>query len=153
MTSSSSSTVNDSGHYRRERKGCCARGNWSGINIAVMVIGFILFWPLGLLILYWNIKGRNVKDLPRAIQQKWTAMVNGSWSPIKGDNGTTSENTVFDEYQQTQYDRIVEIKEEIKNRARSFTDFRSNAKRRADEAEFKDFMSSDRSKNDKENDK
>ena len=149
MTSSSSSTVNGSGHYRDSRKGCCARGNWSGINIAAMVIGFVLFWPLGLLILYWNIKGRKVKDLPRAIQQKWSAMVNGSWSPSKSDGSSNGENTVFDEYQQTQLDRITEIKEEVKNRARSFRDFRFNAKRREDEDEFKEFMSSDRSKDDK----
>ena len=143
------STINDSGQFRNTRKGCCTKGNWSGINIAAMVIGFIVFWPIGLLILYWNIKGRNVKDLPAAIQQKWSAMVNGSWSPSKGSDGMSSENTVFDEYQQTQYDRIVEIKEEIKNRARSFKDFRSDSKRRADDAEFKEFMSSDRSKDEK----
>ena len=149
MTSSSNPTINDSGQYRTSRKGCCTKGNWSGINIAAMVIGFVLFWPLGLLILYWNIKGRNVKDLPRAIQQKWSAMVSGSWSPSSNNDNSNGENTVFDEYQQTQYDRIVEIKEEIKNRARSFRDFRSNAKRREHEAEFEDFMSADRSKDEK----
>ena len=149
MTSSTNSTINDSGQYRNSRHGCCSKGNWSGINIVAMVIGFVIFWPLGLLILYWNIKGREVKDLPRAIQRKWSAMVSGSWSPSKNSEGTTGENTVFDEYQQTQYDRIVEIKEEIKNRARSFTDFRSDAKRREDKAEFEDFMSADRSKDEK----
>ena len=149
MTSSSNPTSNDSGQFSQGRVGCCAKGNWSGINIAAMVIGFVVFWPLGLLILYWNIKGRNVQDLPRAIQQKWNAMVNGRWSPNMASDGITGENTVFDEYQQTQYDRIVEIKEEIKNRARSFKDFRSNAKRREDEAEFEEFMSSDRSKDEK----
>ena len=111
-----------------------------------MVIGFVVFWPLGLLVLYWNIKGREIKDLPRAIQQKWSAMVSGSWSPSKNSDNSNGENTVFDEYQQTQYDRIVEIKEEIKNRASSFADFRSDAKRRKDEVEFQDFMSEDRSK-------
>ncbi len=149
MTSTSNSTINDSGQFRHARKGCCSKGNWSGINIAAMVIGFVIFWPLGLLILYWNIKGRNVKDLPRAVQQKWSAMVNGSWSPSKSNDSTNGENTVFDEFQQTQYDRIVEIKDEIKNRARSFRDFRSDAKRNEDEAEFQEFMSADRSKDEK----
>ena len=149
MTTSTNSTINDSGQYRRARKGCCTKGNWSGINIAAMVIGFVVFWPLGLLILYWNIKGREVKDLPRAIQQKWSAMVSGSWSPSKSEGSSNGENTVFDEYQQTQFDRITEIKDEIKNRARSFKDFRSDTKRREDEAEFKEFMSTDRSKDEK----
>ncbi len=145
MTSSSNATMNDSGHSRYSRRGCC-RGNWSGMNIAAMVIGFVLFWPVGLLILYWNIKGRELKDLPGAVQEKWSKLVNGS---NRKKMTLKDENSVFDEFQQTQYDRIAEIKEEIKNRARSFQEFRSDAKRRADEAEFKEFMSSDRSKDDK----
>ncbi len=149
MTSSSSSTVNDSRQYRHSRKGCCTGGNWSGMNIAAMVIGFVFFWPVGLFLLYWNISGRNVKDLPGAIQEKWTAMFNGSFCKPRGHKDSKGENSVFDEFQQTQYDRITEIKEEIKNRARNFSDFRSEAKRRADESEFKEFMSSDRSKEDK----
>ena len=152
MTSSSSSTVNDTGQYRHSRKGCCSRGNWSGINIAVMVIGFVIFWPVGLLLLYWNMTGRDVKDLPGAIQKKWSTMFSGSLSGKAGHDDSTGGNSVFEEFQQTQYDRIVEIKEEIINRARSFRDFRANAKRRADEDEFKEFMSSDRSKGDKTDD-
>ena len=148
MTSSNNSTINDSGQFRSSRKGCCNKGNWSGINIAVMVIGFVLFWPVGLLILYWNITGRNLKDLPGAVQDKWNSLFNGSWGSSKTEV-TKGENSLFDEFQQTQYDRITEIKEEIKNRARSFKEYRSDAKRRADEAEFKEFMSADRSRDEK----
>ena len=126
-------------------KGGCAKGNWSGFNIAAMVIGFVLFWPLGLVVLYWNITGRNIQDLPPAIQQKWNAVFSG----VKNHKDSEGENSVFDEFQQTQYDRISEIKEEIKSRASNFKIFKSDAKREADEVEFKDFMSSDRSQGDK----
>jgi hypothetical protein len=132
-------------HSRRSSGGCCSKGNWSGINIAAMVIGFVLFWPVGLVILYWNIKGRNLQDLPSAIQEKWNAMFSG----VKNHKDSEGENVMFDEYQQTQYDRVSELKEEIKNRARSFKIFRSDAQRKADDVEFKDFMSSDRSQDDK----
>ena len=97
-----------------------------------MVLGFVIFWPVGLLILYWIIKGRSVKDLPQGIRDAWSK-VTGS----KSDNG---DNVVFNEFQQTQYDRIREIKDEIKERSRRFADFRANAKRRADEEEFNRFM-------------
>ena len=112
------------------------KGNWSGMNIAAMVIAFVLFWPVGLVVLYWNIKGRDVRDLPAAVQAKWSSMV-GSKRNVENASG----NSVFNEFQQTQYDRISDIKEEIKNRARSFKEYRSDAKRREDEKEFKDFMS------------
>jgi len=55
---------------------------------------------------------------------------------------STNGNSVFDEFQQTQYDRIAEIKEEIKERARRFNEFRMDAKRRAEQEEFSQFMAS-----------
>lgn len=110
-------------------------GHWTGMNIAAMVVAFVFFWPLGLVILYWTLKGRNVKDLPAAIKEK-VAMLTGGW-------GThASSNVVFDEYQQTQYDRIREIKKEIKERSDRFNEFRADVKRRADQKEFDDFMAS-----------
>ena len=134
--SSSSSTSNNQ-YNNHMGRGCCMKGNWSGKNIAAMVIGFVLFWPVGLAILYWNIKGRDIRDLPDAIQQKWSSTFS-SKNRIEGGSG----NSVFNEFQQTQYDRIREIKEEIKNRASSFRNYKANAKRHEDEKEFKDFMSS-----------
>lgn len=136
----SSSTNTDSTHEASDSSECClgrhfkGRANWSPINIAGMVIGFVLFWPLGLFMLYWILSGRNVRDLPAAIQQKWAS---------KGRCGGRvmhSDNVVFNEYQQTQYDRISEIKEEIRKQAHRFHTFRADAKRRADEAEFNEFM-------------
>jgi hypothetical protein len=145
MSSSSSSTVSHFGRRSNHKsKGCCAKGNWSGINIAAMVIGFVLFWPVGLVVLYWNISGRDIRDLPSAVQEKWSA-----FKKENVNEGSHSGNSVFNEFQQTQYDRIHEIKEEIKSRTHSFSDFRSDAKRRKDEAEFDSFMSSDQTKKEK----
>ena len=109
------------------------------MNIAGMVLGFILFWPVGLVILFWILSGRNVQELPAAIKRKWTEMFGGSKSLVSSDVDD-SGNSVFNAFQQTQYDRISEIKEEIRDRARHFADYRADAKRRADEAEFNQFM-------------
>ena len=119
------------------------------MNLAAMVVGFVLFWPVGLFFLFWILSGRDVRDLPSAIQETWSGIFNGSLGRTRAHSGSKGENSVFDEFQQTQYDRITEIKEEIKDRSRRFRNFRSEAKRRADEAEFKEFMSSDRSKDEK----
>lgn len=96
----------------------------------------VIFWPVGLFILYWILKGRNVGDIPQGMKNKWSKMT--------GSNGMGrshgSDNVVFDDFQQTQYDRIREIKDEIKERSRRFSDFRERARRRADEEEFNRFM-------------
>lgn len=133
----STATMNNNGNHDKG-SGCCGFGasaNWSVTNIVAMVIGFVLFWPLGLFMLYWIFKGRDVTDLRRHLVEKWNR--------FKGKDATEAggaDNQVFNEYQQTQFDRIREIKDEIKERARRFAQFRSDAKRRADEEEFRRFM-------------
>ena len=137
MSSSSSSTHDPSDcrmWIQGNNRSHCA-GNWTGINIATMVVSFILFWPIGLFILYWIFKGRDVRDLPQAMRNQWAR-----YKGQNGAHGSHSDNVVFNEYQQTQYDRIIEIKEEIKSRTQRFKEYRANAKRRADEEEFNRFM-------------
>ena len=120
-----------------EGRGRAHRARWSGFNIAAMVLGFVVFWPIGLIVLGWILSGRHVQELPGAIRQLWSTVFDKS-----GDSADNSGNSVFHDYQQTQYDRIREIKEEIKSRSHRFSDFRSDTKRRADQEEFDRFMAS-----------
>jgi hypothetical protein len=110
-----------------------------------MVVGFVLFWPVGLCVLLWSISGRDVRELPEAISRQWSRIAGtwaGAWGGHNGDGARgPSDNTVFEEFQQAQRERIREIRDEIKDRARRFRDFRADAKRRADEEEFNRFMS------------
>ena len=79
--SSTSNTANTRSSYRLWRK--CRQqdgkscGNWSGLNIAAMVLGFVIFWPIGLLILFWNMSGRDVRDLPQGIREMWSGLKAG----------------------------------------------------------------------------
>lgn len=140
MTSSNGSATDKSSTCTFGFKGKrdCGKGNWSPMNTGAMVLGFIAFWPLGLVLLYWNISGRDVRDLPAATKEKW-AMLRAKKN--HHHSAETTDNSLFNEFQQTQYDRIREIKEEIKDRSNRFKDFRADAKRRADEEEFNSFMS------------
>ena len=121
----------------RPRGTCCVGGgHWSGANIAAMVLGFIVFPPLGFVVLVWTIMGRPIQELPGWLREKWEQVFRGG----KARTYSASDNVVFDEYQQTQRDRIAEIRKEIRSRAEAFRAYRSDAKRRKDEQEFKDFM-------------
>ena len=126
------------GHKHSHQRGRCSKGRWTPMNIAAMVLGFVCFWPVGLLVLFWILSGRNVQDLPEAVREKWQQFFGDTSNKRRG----SSDNIVFDEYQQTQYDRINEIREEIKARHARFQAFRMDAKRRADEEEFNRFMAS-----------
>ena len=114
------------------------QSNWSALNIFVMVFAFIVAWPIGLFILFWICTGRDVSELFGMAKSFWDKNFGSEQQFVAP---TDTDNVVFNEYQQTQYDRINELKEEIKVRANRFYEYRSDAKRRADEEEFKNFMS------------
>lgn len=119
-------------------RGWCVGGYWSIANIAAMVLGFLVFAPLGFVVLLWTILGHPIQDLPAWVRDKWAQFFRGGHARTPNE----SDNIVFNEYQQTQYDRIHEIKEEIKRRAEAFRAFRFDAKRRQDQQEFEAFMAS-----------
>ena len=44
----------------------CSRGRWTALNIVLMIIGFAVFWPLGLAMLAWIIWGDEIGPRPRS---------------------------------------------------------------------------------------
>lgn len=140
MSTSTHPAADRSSHASWCRGGARRRADWSPMNVAVMVLGFMFFWPVGLLLLGWIVSGRHVRDLPAALRELWTGLTgNGS---IRSGFGPrfASDNVVFNDYQQTQYERIREIKAELGERSRRFAEFREQARRRADQEEFDRFM-------------
>ena len=118
-------------------QGRCGRGHWSGANIAAIIAGFLIFAPLGFVALLWTLLGRPIQDLPGWLREQWRR----GMGLLQTSEGPRSDNVVFNEYQQSEYDRIDEIRDEIGRRARAFQAFRAEASRRRDEAEFNAFMS------------
>lgn len=118
---------------------------WNPCSIVAMVLGFILFWPIGLALLFWMISGRPVSAIPGAARETWASMFgSGNSSGWASRSTAQSGNQVFDEYQQTQHDRIAEIKTEIRDTYDRFRDFKNDAKRKAEKEEFDNFMNSSR---------
>ena len=135
------------------RRGCGDSWNsdgkhsvWNPFNIALMVLGFIFFTPLGLVILFGLIMGISPMNLPRKIAEwfqgasEWTSSMNPRPAAGRGKSG----NAVFDEYQQTQLDRIEEIRTEVKERDTQFKSFQNEEKRGKDKKQFYRFMGRDR---------
>ena len=131
-------------HMGKQAGRCGSRGEhrdrWTPANTVAVVLGFVFFGPFGLLVLFWVLSGRHVRDIPQAARDAWST-VSGMWEGGPRER-VRSDNLVFDDYQRTQYDRIREIRDEIVERARRFSDYRSDAKRRADQDEFDRFMAS-----------
>ncbi len=87
--------------------------------IALMVLAFIFFWPIGLIILFFLI---------------WSNRM-GRFSKFKGcrEGLSTTKNEVFEKYKE---DTLSRLREE----QRDFAVFLDNLKRAKDQAEFDQFM-------------
>jgi len=104
--------------------------------IAIMVLGFILFWPIGLLALGYLLWSRRMGCGKRG---NWDDMrrAGGRWRQRFERSGwgrsETSGNSAFDEYRAETLRRLEEEQKE-------FRDFLDHLRQAKDKAEFDQFM-------------
>ena len=118
------------------KSGILSRANWSALNIVTIILGFIFFWELGVFLLIWAIIGRDVAEIPALIYREVKKLTNWYQKRTVSPSG----NKVFDEYQQTQMDRIDEIRKEVSERYDSFRNYKKDRDKVAEKDEFEEFM-------------
>jgi len=113
--------------------------------IAVMVLGFILFWPIGLAILaylIWSGRmgcGRNgeFSRWQQRMADKWDCKMERWGRDARGF--TSSGNAAFDEYREETLRRLEEEQ-------REFREFLGRLRKAKDKQEFDQFMTARRSR-------
>ena len=99
--------------------------------IALMVLGFLLFWPLGLATLVYLIwSGKMMCCIGR--MASWKSDNLKRWGIPHGVSRSTG-NVAFDEYRETTLKRLEEER-------REFTQFLEKLRRAKDQDEFDKFM-------------
>jgi hypothetical protein len=109
--------------------------------IALMIVSFIVFWPLGLGILAYLIwsgrmgcgRWQHKVDRMRARAEEWERR------GFKGWDGSSSGNTAFDEYRRDTMRRLEEEQKEFK-------DFLERLRQAKDKQEFDQFMADRRTR-------
>jgi hypothetical protein len=115
------------------------RPAWTPLTIALMVIGFMLFWPLGLVMLAYILFGDHVHEIRRHF-----AGMRRSWSQDWGGCGSRgharSGNSAFDDYRERELHRLDEERRRLEEERRQFEAFVYNLRRARDQEEFDRFM-------------
>jgi hypothetical protein len=115
---------------------------WSPITIALMVVGFIVFWPLGLAMLayiLWGEKFGGSQD--RA--ERWMHKQKSHWCGPNGFNRSNfsgSGNAAFDDYRQEQLRRLDEERRRLDEEIEAFHEHMRNLRMARDREEFDRFM-------------
>jgi hypothetical protein len=112
----------------------------SGWEIAAMVGGFVLFWPVGLAFLgylIWRKKKGGDADLGSDFR-KWK---DGMKSQFGGAGfRRSSGNMAFDDYRSEVMRRLEEERRRLDDEQRAFNDFMLRLRRARDQEEFDRFM-------------
>ena len=118
---------------------------WGPLTIALMVLGFVIFWPLGLAMLAYILWGEmfgGSQEKAQAWMSKSKAWCNdqsyrhhnhGNWRHGSG-------NAAFDDYRTEQLKRLDEERKRLDEEIQAFHEYMPNLRMARDREEFDRFM-------------
>ena len=143
----------DGGAQQAHRR--CGLG-WRPTEILAMVLGFIVYWPIGLAILGWKVWQRKSGyrgDVAQFVQEKWQAHRSWHWQGAaqSGASGSgawshagfgmrSTGNRAFDDWRRTELAKLEEERRKLAAAEREFADFMENLRHAKDREEFDRFM-------------
>jgi len=128
------------------------RPAWTPATIALMVIGFMVFWPLGLAMLAYIIWGDRLEGFKRDVNRATDGVFAGCrrsadkaqrWG--NGGNSTRTAartgNVAFDDWRDKELERLAEERKRLDDMLSEFDEYARELRRAKDQDEFDRFMS------------
>ncbi|MEX0627786.1 MAG: DUF2852 domain-containing protein [Cucumibacter sp.] len=117
--------------------------SWSPISIALMVVGFILWWPLGLAMLAYILWGEHFGGSAEKAGS-WISRGRSCMQDMKYHarhrRHEMSGNRAFDEYREAELRRLDEERRRLEEEREEFAEFLRNLHMARDREEFDRFM-------------
>jgi hypothetical protein len=123
------------------------RPAWTPATIALMVIGFMVFWPLGLAMLAYIIWGDRLDGFKRDVNRATDGIFSGCrrgadraqrWGH-GGGYGRTG-NVAFDDWRDKELERLAEERRKLDEMLAEFDEYARELRRAKDQDEFDRFM-------------
>lgn len=137
------------GHHGWGRHGGCA--HWRPFEVAAVVIGFFIFWPIGLALLLLKLWGRSFGyegDL-FSFAAEQGAKVKSAFGDAARESGRgwagpsfmrSTGNVAFDEWREGELARLEEERRKLAEAEREFAEHIAELRRAKDKDEFESFM-------------
>jgi Protein of unknown function (DUF2852) len=121
------------------------RPAWTPATIALMVIGFMVFWPLGLAMLAYIIWGDRLegfkRDANRATDGIFAGCRRASDKAHRWGHGSSrTGNVAFDDWREKELERLAEERRKLDEMLEEFDDYARELRRAKDQEEFDRFM-------------
>jgi hypothetical protein len=115
------------------------RPAWTPATIALMVIGFMVFWPLGLAMLAYIIWGDRLEGFKRDVNRATDGVFSGCRRASYRAAPRTG-NVAFDEWREKELQRLAEERRKLDEMREEFDSYMRELRRAKDQEEFDRFM-------------
>lgn len=137
------------------------RTRWRPLEIMAVVLGFIVFWPLGLALLLWKVwRSRNgqpadlvqaARNLEEKVMHSWPEKArrwgcaarreaSANFSAANWGGFRSSGNAAFDDWREGELARLEAERRKLEAAEREFADHIESLRRAKDKEEFDAFM-------------
>ena len=121
------------------------RPAWTPATIAMMVVGFMVFWPLGFAMLAYIIWGDRLdgfkRDVNRATDGIFAGCRRGSDKAARWGHGSArTGNVAFDDWREKELERLNEERNKLDEMLTQFDEYARELRRAKDQDEFDRFM-------------
>lgn len=120
------------------------RPAWTPATIALMVIGFMVFWPLGLAMLAYIIWGDRLdgfkRDVNRATDGVFAGCRRSADRAHRWGHGVRTGNVAFDDWRSKELKRLAEERRKLDETLAEFDEYARELRRAKDQDEFDRFM-------------
>ncbi len=117
------------------------RPAWTPATIALMVIGFMVFWPLGFAMLAYILWGDRLDGFKRDVNRATDGFFKGCHkASYKAGGFSRTGNVAFDEWRDNELQRLNEERRKLEEMRSEFEDYYRELRRAKDQEEFDRFM-------------
>ncbi len=118
------------------------RPDWTPATIAMMVLGFVVFWPLGLAMLAYIIFGERLKSFKKdandTVDGVFSSFKRGGRGRYRPSFGTG--NVAFDDWRDAELARLDEERRKLDEMREQFDSYVRELRRAKDQDDFDRFM-------------
>jgi hypothetical protein len=115
------------------------RPAWTPATIALMVVGFMVFWPLGLAMLAYIIWGDRLEGFKRDANRATDGFFRSCRRASHSAHARTG-NVAFDEWREKELERLAEERRKLEEMREEFDAYARELRRAKDQEEFDRFM-------------
>ena len=117
------------------------RPDWTPATIALMVLGFVVFWPLGLAMLAYILFGEKLKTFKKDANDTVDGMCSAFKRGGRRSNWThRTGNVAFDDWREAELARLDEERRKLDEMREEFDTYVRELRRAKDQEEFDRFM-------------